>query len=92
VDSSRFSQLLVWESEGGHNFFPDEYVDISAMFELKLRLMDVHRSQYDFGPDPVTGKVENFLYDDVVAMALFRGMQRDTSSLIPPSILAESPP
>jgi hypothetical protein len=57
------------------NFIPDEYVDINAVFELKLRLMDVHRSQYDFGPDPVTGKVMNFLYDDVVAMGLFRGMQ-----------------
>jgi len=39
--------------------------------------MDVHRSQYDFGPDPVTGKVENFLYDDVLAMGRFRGMQSD---------------
>ncbi len=70
-----YATVLYWESEGGHNFVPDEYVDITPVFDLKLRLMDVHRSQYDFGPDPLTGKVENFLYEDVFAMARFRGMQ-----------------
>lgn len=75
IDASRHAAILFWEAEGGHNFIPDEYVDITPVFDLKLKMMDIHRSQYDFGPDPITGKVENFLYEDVSAMARFRGMQ-----------------
>ncbi len=73
--ANRHAVLLYWESEGGLNFLPDEYVDITAQFDLKLRMMDIHHSQYDFGPDPHTGKVVNYLYEDVQAMARFRGMQ-----------------
>ncbi len=75
MDASRYTPLFFCESEGGHNFIPDEYVDISAVFELKLKMMDVHRSQYDFGPDPQTGQVRNFLHDDVIALGRFHGMQ-----------------
>jgi N-acetylglucosamine malate deacetylase 1 len=74
-DSLSYAAVLFCEAEGGHNYIPDEYVDITQVFDLKLKMMDVHRSQYDYGPDPVTGKVENFLYDDVYAMARFHGMQ-----------------
>ena len=72
---SGYAAILFCESEGGLNFIPDEYVDISAVFDLKLKMMDVHRSQWDWGPDPLTGKVENFLYDDVNALGRFYGMQ-----------------
>lgn len=75
VEGSTWAALYFWESEGGHNYIPDEYVDITPFYDLKLKLMDVHRSQWDYGPDPVTGKTENFLHHDVLAMALFRGMQ-----------------
>lgn len=77
-EGSLYAVILFCESEGGHNFIPDEYVDISAVFDLKLKMMDVHRSQWDWGPDPVTGKVENFLYDDVIALGRFHGMQACT--------------
>jgi len=74
-ENNTYAALYFWESEGGHNYIPDEYVDITPWYDFKLSLMDVHRSQWDYGPDPVTGKSENFLRQDVQAMALFRGMQ-----------------
>ncbi len=75
-EGNTFAVLYFWESEGGHNYIPDEYVDITQVYDLKLRLIDVHRSQWDYGPDPETGKpAENFIIPDVHAMALFRGMQ-----------------
>jgi LmbE family N-acetylglucosaminyl deacetylase len=67
--------ILFCESEGGLNFIPDEYVDITPVFDLKLEMMNVHHSQYDWGPDPVTGKVENILVDSAVDMARFHGYQ-----------------
>jgi LmbE family N-acetylglucosaminyl deacetylase len=75
IENSLYAAILFCESEGGNNFIPDEYVDITPVFDLKLKMMDVHRSQYDYGADPLTGKVENFLYDDVIALARFHGMQ-----------------
>jgi LmbE family N-acetylglucosaminyl deacetylase len=67
--------ILFCESEGGLNFIPDEYVDITPVMDLKLEMMSVHHSQYDWGPDPVSGKVENILADSALDLARFHGYQ-----------------
>lgn len=67
--------LYFYESEGGHGFLPDEYVDITPVWETKTRMMDCHRSQYEGDLNPRTGQPENGLQTDIEIIGRFRGMQ-----------------
>lgn len=48
----------------GINFLPEEYVDVSAVWELKMQMVACHRSQYlpgpEYGPEQVTRPPEEY--------------------------------
>ncbi len=42
---SRVVPLYYMDNLGGHNFIPTEYVDITDTFELKMQMLECHKSQ-----------------------------------------------
>jgi len=67
--------VLFVETESGHDFLPEEYVDVGEVWNQKMRMMDAHHSQYDHYVNPQTGQHENWLVDRAAVMGRFRGMQ-----------------
>jgi LmbE family N-acetylglucosaminyl deacetylase len=67
--------LYFVDAESGHGFVPDEYVDVSDVWEAKTRMLDAHRSQYAGWVNPATGQLENWLVDRASVLGRFRGLQ-----------------
>jgi LmbE family N-acetylglucosaminyl deacetylase len=67
--------VLFVDTESGHDFLPDEYVDVTAVWDQKVRMLDAHHSQYDGWVNPHTGDPENWLVDRAAVLGRFRGLQ-----------------
>lgn len=67
--------LLFCDSESGHNFLPDEYVDVSEVWEKKAQMLNVHRSQYEGWVNPISGQPENWVLARALVLSRFRGLQ-----------------
>lgn len=67
--------LYFVDSESGHGFWPDEYVDVTDVWEEKTRMLDAHRSQYEGWINPLSGQPENWLVDRAAVLGRFRGLQ-----------------
>lgn len=69
------------ESERGLEFTPEDYVDISDVWETKLKMLAQHRSQLmtgEYDPDfVVPPEAENAFVRYVDVMSGFRGLQSD---------------
>ncbi len=73
------------ESERGIGFLPEDYVDISTVFEVKLQMLRCHRSQFmpptePYDPDfvvPIDNQHPFMRY--AYAMSSFRGVQADVA-------------
>ena len=69
------SPVLFVDTESGHDFLPDEYVDVTEVWDQKVRMLDAHHSQYDGWVNPHTGDAENWLVDRATVLGRFRGLQ-----------------
>ena len=67
--------VLFCDSELGHSFLPDQYVDITDVWEQKALMLEVHHSQYDGWINPRTGSPENWVLDRASVLSRFRGLQ-----------------
>ena len=67
--------VLFVETESGHGFLPEEYVDVTEVWDQKMKMLDAHHSQYDHYVNPNTGQHENWLRDRAAVMGRFRGLQ-----------------
>jgi LmbE family N-acetylglucosaminyl deacetylase len=67
--------LYFVDAEAGHQFLPDEYVDVTSVWTQKTSMLDVHRSQYEGWVNPLTGVAENWLVDRATVVGRFRGLQ-----------------
>ncbi len=63
--------IYYYESSGGIGFIPDEYVDITDTFELKLEAMKCHESQLDW----LNAHDDLDTLRSIEINALYRGMQ-----------------
>jgi N-acetylglucosamine malate deacetylase 1 len=75
VHPSGVAALLFCDSELGHNFIPDDYVDVTDAWAQKTRMLDAHRTQYSGWQNPRTGQPENWVLDRAVVLSRFRGLQ-----------------
>lgn len=70
------------EAERGINFIPEEYVDVSDVWDKKLAMLDCHKSQLmpgAYDPDFVLPPpAENMFYNYANAIGAFRGLAVDT--------------
>jgi LmbE family N-acetylglucosaminyl deacetylase len=64
-------KLYMMEPFGGHGFLPTEYVDITETFQVKLRMLECHRSQMTWVKE--RGGMDFAEY--VQTVARFRGYQ-----------------
>lgn len=72
------------DSERGIDFVPEDYVDISSVWELKLRMLAAHRSQHmpgpKYDPDYVMPPVEQLpIVYGARIMSQFRGLACDAA-------------
>lgn len=63
--------LCYADAQGGVNFLPDEYVDISDVFEIKKRMLSMHKSQESWLRD----QYDMTLLEFMEIIARFRGIQ-----------------
>jgi LmbE family N-acetylglucosaminyl deacetylase len=66
------------DAERGIDFIPTDYVDITPVWEKKLRMLEQHRSQFMPGPyDPayqLPARDQHLMYRYVEVMSAFRGL------------------
>jgi LmbE family N-acetylglucosaminyl deacetylase len=67
--------VLYVDTESGHDCSPDEYVDVTDVWDQKITMLNAHHSQYDGWVNPYTGEPENWLVDRATVLARFRGLQ-----------------
>ena len=67
--------VLFVDTESGHDFVPDEYVDVTNVWEQKVQMLNAHHSQYDHWVNPHTDSPENWLVDRSTVLGRFRGLQ-----------------
>jgi LmbE family N-acetylglucosaminyl deacetylase len=67
--------ILFCDTEVGHDFLPEQYVDITDFWEQKSRMLEEHHSQYDGWKNPLTGDPENWVLDRASILSRFRGLQ-----------------
>jgi len=72
IPSCRFgkTQLYYMDNLGGIGFLPTEYVDISAVFEIKKQMLACHKSQFAAMSD----LADTNLFEMIEVQARFRGM------------------
>jgi N-acetylglucosamine malate deacetylase 1 len=70
------------EAERGIGFIPEEYVDVTGVWETKVAMLNSHRSQLmpgAYDPDFVMPPQEdNVFYHYIQALSAFRGLAVDT--------------
>lgn len=64
------TQLYYMDNLGGINFLPTEYVDISAVFEIKKEMLACHKSQFE----AMQQLANTQLFDMIEVQARFRGL------------------
>jgi LmbE family N-acetylglucosaminyl deacetylase len=67
--------VLFVDTESGHDCSPDEYVDVTDVWDQKIAMLNAHHSQYDGWVNPQTGQSENWLVDRATVLGRFRGLQ-----------------
>jgi len=68
--------IYFYDSEDGHGFLPEDYVDITGVWESKVQMLVAHYSQYEDDVDPQTGAPQNFLVETAEIIGRYRGLQR----------------
>lgn len=69
--------LLFCETESGHDFSPDEYVDVTDVWDVKAQMLNAHKSQFEGWVNPITGEPENWVLERASVLCRFRGLQCD---------------
>lgn len=63
---SKLPKVFFWEPNGGFNFQPEQYVDISDVMDKKRSMLACHKSQVELEQDYMHA---------IEAMGMFRGLQ-----------------
>jgi LmbE family N-acetylglucosaminyl deacetylase len=67
--------VYFYDSEDGHGFLPDDYVDITSVWETKRNIMDCHRSQNAMEVEDLNGCEETPLTAICGIIGRYRGLQ-----------------
>jgi N-acetylglucosamine malate deacetylase 1 len=70
--------ILFCEAESGHSFLPDQYVDVTDTWPLKARMLNAHRSTYEWRPKVQPDDPDNWVLDRAEVVGRFRGLQCGT--------------
>jgi LmbE family N-acetylglucosaminyl deacetylase len=72
---SRYPVIYFYDSEDGHGFLPDEYVDITPVWQTKQQMLNSHRSQIEAELEEQAGQDENPFLTTIEIIGRYRGLQ-----------------
>jgi N-acetylglucosamine malate deacetylase 1 len=72
---TRYPVIYFHDSEDGHGFLPDDYVDITSVWQTKQQMLNSHRSQIEAEIDQQNENDENPFLTTIEIIGRYRGMQ-----------------